>query len=87
MNWLSDYIFDPVEFYVRLQKQRTSWLLALSGLLLCIILHIADFLILSNKIVTNLNHSIIKVNTAYILEPLSSYGISIFGSITSGLFG
>ena len=81
MNWVSDYIFDPVEFYARLQTKSTSWVLALSGLLLCIIFHIVDFLILANKIVTNLNHSIVKVNIAYKLDPLSSYGISIFGSI------
>jgi len=81
MNWISDYIFDPVEFYARLQIKSTSWFLALSGLLLCIILHTVDFLIIANKVVTNLNHSIVKINIAYKLDPLSSYGISIFGSI------
>ena len=81
MNWVSDYIFDPVEFFARLQTKGTNWFLALSGLLLCTIFHIVDFLIIANKVITNLNHSIVKINIAYKLDPLSSYGISIFGSI------
>lgn len=81
MNWVSDYIFDPVEFYSRVQKKSIGWLLALSGLSLCITLRVIDFLIIATKSINNLNQTIDQLNSSYRLDPLTSYGISIFGSI------
>lgn len=81
MDSVSDYIFNPVEFYARFIKKRHSWFFALSGLLLCINIHAIAFLIFTNKIINNLNQAITKVNNEYKLDILSSYGISVFGSV------
>ena len=81
VDWISDYIFNPIRFFDRLLKIEISWLPILLGLLFCLIFHIVGLLTLTDKILKQFNIAMDESNIGYHLQPSVAYGVSILSSI------
>lgn len=78
---IENFIFNPVSFFSLTALTNLTWIQAASGLLISVSLHLIAFLIITHKIIAYLNNIIVEINKDYRLDPASSYGISIFGSL------
>ena len=83
MDWVSDYILNPIRFFDRLLNSKINWFPILSGLLFCLILHIIGFLILTDRILDQFNLALDESNIDFHLRPSIAYGVSIFSSINT----
>jgi len=80
MNWLSDYIFNPVVFFDQTKNRALNLILVLGGFLTCVVLHTTGYLILTTKNVASFNQALEGLDTTFKINEITAYGISIFSS-------
>ena len=81
MDWIVDFIFNPVTFFDRAKKEDPSLILVLGGFFTCLILYTTGHLILIIKNVEIFNRVLENTDITIRINKTIAYGISIFGSI------